>query len=287
MQLALSLVKADIGSFKGYINPDVDSQNQVHVHVHGNETVNFHDFWISSAGDNFEKMVSSNVEFDNIETYDSAWNAFEVETGLDIKVDLYGAGEVLQEIMSNDYGEEMAFKIQANGTLQFSVANKIEFFTCCLPLYITPCNPTFFKELILSPWMSHCASLDIMDTNINKERQVILVRGPSYIYNILNLIQNSQIHSSNKIIVREKVTVPKDVNTTNNKGAGKHTINSNPPNGGLKRRNKKRHDREILQKCLINLMISLSAGISVLVWEGLFHQLYIKSLIINDVLGII
>ena len=161
MAITLSVIKADIGSIGGHIQPSQELFQTVKRHVATQGKKLLVDAYISYTGDDIAILMTHTHGSGNAEVHRLAWDAFVAGTEVAKAQGLYGAGQDLLKdaFAGNVRGmgpavAEMTIDERPNEPFVFFAADKTDPGAFNLPLYLAFTDPMNTPGLILSPKMA-------------------------------------------------------------------------------------------------------------------------------------
>lgn len=199
MKLTLSVIKADIGSIGGHIQPSAQLLDTVRNYVarHGKKLII--DSYISHTGDDIA-IVSTHERGPNDEQiHKLAWDAFMAGTETAKAQGLYGAGQdLLKEAFSGNVRgmgpavAELEFEERPNEPFLFFAADKTDPGAYNLPLYMAFADPMNTPGLMLSPAMTAGFRFVIMDVAHTEGDRIIELSAPEELYDIATLLRDTE-----------------------------------------------------------------------------------------------
>lgn len=236
MRITLTVIKADIGSIGGHIKPGDRLKSRVREYLEDKGKKLFHDYYMSSTGDDIALLMSHSRGTGNREIHKLAWDAFKAGTDLAKEMGLYGAGQdLLKEAFSGNVKglgpavAEMEFEERPSEPFLFFAADKTDPGAYNLPLYLAFADPMYCSGLILSPSMSGGFSFDIMDVAYTKGDRVVNLEAPEHLYDIAALLRDNERFVIEKIRSRASGNVAAVVSTSRlHNIAGKYTGKDDP-----------------------------------------------------------
>lgn len=212
MKITLSVIKADIGSIGGHIQPSKRLKETVRDYIKS-EGLNknlIKDFYISSTGDDIAILMSHQKGKLDSDIHKLAWDAFIKGTEVAKKQGLYGAGQdLLKDAFSGNVKgmgpavAEIDFEERPNESFVFFAADKTDPGAYNLPLYLAFADPMYNAGLMLSPKMDEGFKFVIMDVSYTEADRIIELSSPQNLYDIAALLRDNQrfvvesIHSNN------------------------------------------------------------------------------------------
>jgi fructose 1,6-bisphosphate aldolase/phosphatase len=236
MQLTLSVIKADIGSIGGHIQPSCKVLETVHDHVrrHGREL--FIDTYISYTGDDIAILSTHERGTNDEAVHKLCWEAFMAGTETAKCEGLYGAGQdLLKEAFSGNVRgmgpavAELEFDERPSEPFLFFAADKTDPGAYNLPLYLAFADPMNTPGLMLSPDMAEGFRFTIMDVAYTEGDRVITLDAPEDLYAIATLLRDTERYVVESISSRRTGEPAVSVSTSRlHNIAGKYTGKDDP-----------------------------------------------------------
>lgn len=199
MKLTLSVIKADIGSIGGHIQPSSLLLNSVKEHVRHDEKRLAKDFYISHTGDDIAILMAHDRGASDPDIHRLAWEAFTAGTAVAKSQGLYGAGQdLLKDSFSGNVRgmgpavAEMEIEERPNEAFLFFAADKTDPGAYNLPLYMAFADPMNTPGLVLAPSMAEGFRFVVMDVNSTKEDRVIELNAPEDLHDIAALLRDPE-----------------------------------------------------------------------------------------------
>ncbi len=199
MAITLSVIKADIGSIGGHIQPSQELFQTVKRHVATQGKKLLVDAYISYTGDDIAILMTHTHGSGNAEVHRLAWDAFVAGTEVAKAQGLYGAGQDLLKdaFAGNVRGmgpavAEMTIDERPNEPFVFFAADKTDPGAFNLPLYLAFTDPMNTPGLILSPKMAKGFRFVIMDVSHAEADRVIELNAPEESYDIAALLRDAE-----------------------------------------------------------------------------------------------
>ena len=199
MKITLSVIKADIGSIGGHIQPSRELFQAVERHIaqHGQGLIG--DSYISFTGDDIAILMTHRRGVGDRDVHRLAWDAFVAGTAVARAQGLYGAGQdLLKDAFSGNVKgmgpavAEMEIEERPNEPFLFFAADKTDPGAYNLPLYLAFADPMNTPGLILSPKMAKGFRFVIMDVNHAEADRVIELVAPEESYDIAALLRDAE-----------------------------------------------------------------------------------------------
>jgi fructose 1,6-bisphosphate aldolase/phosphatase len=236
MKTTLSIIKADVGSIGGHIQPSKRLLEEVKNHVTSRGKGLVTDSYISHTGDDIAILMAHSRGKGNEQIHQLAWDAFVAGTKVAKEQGLYGAGQDLlkDSFAGNVKGmgpavAEMEFEERPNEPFLLFAADKTDPGAYNLPLYLAFADPMYNSGLILSPAMSKGFRFVIMDVSYTEGDRVIELNSPEELYDIAALLRDNQRFVVEAIYSRTSGEIVVSVSTTRlHNIAGKYTGKDDP-----------------------------------------------------------
>jgi len=236
MKLTLSVIKADIGSIGGHIQPSARLLETVRDYVAGHGEGLLIDTYISYTGDDIAIVSTHTLGSNNEQVHKLAWDAFMAGTATAREQGLYGAGQdLLKEAFSGNVRgmgpavAELEFEERPNEPFLFFAADKTDPGAYNLPLYLAFADPMNTPGLMLSPGMSAGFSFVIMDVAHTEGDRVIELNAPEELYAIAALLRDTDRYVVESVSSRATGEQAVSVSTSRlHNIAGKYTGKDDP-----------------------------------------------------------
>ena len=236
MKLTLSVIKADIGSIGGHIQPSALLLKTVREHVatQGNDLLI--DSYISYTGDDIAIVSTHQRGLNDEQIHKLAWDAFMAGTETAKAQGLYGAGQdLLKEAFSGNVRgmgpavAELEFEERPNEPFLFFAADKTDPGAYNLPLYLAFADPMNTPGLMLSPSMSKGFKFVIMDVAHTEGDRIIELNAPEELYDIATLLRDTERYVVEAVSSRTTGEQAVSVSTSRlHNIAGKYTGKDDP-----------------------------------------------------------
>ncbi len=236
MKLTLSVIKADIGSIGGHIQPSRNLLDCVAAHIrkHGGDLLL--DSYVSYTGDDIAILMTHTRGPGDAAVHELCWDAFLAGTAMARKQGLYGAGQdLLKEAFSGNVRgmgpavAELEFEERPNEPFLFFAADKTDPGCYSLPLYLAFADPMNTPGLILSPDMADGFRFVIMDVNHTEGDRVIELNAPEDLYAIAALLRDTERYVVESVWSRADGEQAVSVSTSRlHNIAGKYTGKDDP-----------------------------------------------------------
>jgi len=236
MQLTLSVIKADIGSIGGHIQPSLRLLETVRKHVAEQGRKLLLDSYISYTGDDIAIVSTHQRGLNDPDIHKLAWDAFMAGTQAAREQGLYGAGQdLLKDSFSGNVRgmgpavAELEFEERPNEPFLFFAADKTDPGAYNLPLYLAFADPMNTPGLILSPDMSTGFTFVIMDVAHTEGDRIIELNAPEDLYDIATLLRDTERYVVESITSRSSGDQAVSVSTSRlHNIAGKYTGKDDP-----------------------------------------------------------
>lgn len=236
MKITLSVLKADIGSIGGHIQPSRALVEDVKNFVKNNGKNLLIDAYISSTGDDIAILCTHEKGVSNEKIHKLAWDAFRSGTEVAKKQGLYGAGQdLLKDSFSGNIKgmgpavAEMEFNERPNEPFVFFAADKTDPGAYNLPFYLGFADPMYCAGLLLSPKISEGFTFRIIDVGYTAADKIIDLHAPEEIYDIATLLRDNEKYVIESIFARNTGSQAAVVSTTRlHNIAGKYTGKDDP-----------------------------------------------------------
>jgi fructose 1,6-bisphosphate aldolase/phosphatase len=186
MKVTLSVIKADIGSIGGHIQPSEDLLDAVasHVEEHGKGLVI--DSYISFTGDDVAILTTHTRGCSDERIHELAWGAFRAGMQVAREQGLYAAGQdLLKDAFSGNVRgmgpavAELELDERPGEPFLFFAADKTDPGAFNLPLYLAFADPMNTPGLMLSPEIARGFKFVIMDVGFTKGDRIIELETPN------------------------------------------------------------------------------------------------------------
>lgn len=236
MKLTLSVIKADIGSIGGHIQPSARLLETVRNHVADQGKELLIDCYISYTGDDIAIVSTHQHGPGNEQVHKLAWDAFMAGTQTAKSQGLYGAGQdLLKEAFSGNVRgmgpavAEMEFEERPNEPFLFFAADKTDPGAYNLPLYMAFADPMNTPGLMLSPGICAGFRFVIMDVAHTEGDRIIELNAPEDLYDIAALLRDTERYVVESIWSRSTGEQAVAVSTSRlHNIAGKYTGKDDP-----------------------------------------------------------
>ncbi|MEW6278157.1 MAG: fructose-1,6-bisphosphate aldolase/phosphatase [Candidatus Eremiobacterota bacterium] len=199
MNTTLSVIKADVGSIGGHIQPSRELIEAVSRHVREGGQSLLSDLYVSSTGDDIALLMVHSRGVDDPEVHRLALDAFQAGTRVARAQGLYGAGQdLLKDAFSGNVrgmGPEVAelhFEERPNEPFLLFAADKTSPGAFNLPLYLAFADPMYCAGLLLGPRLMQGFRFVIMDVGYTEGDRVIELNAPEELYSIAALLRDTE-----------------------------------------------------------------------------------------------
>jgi len=200
MKTTISVIKADIGSIGGHIQPSTKLVEAVRAEVSGAQRKGMiADFLISHTGDDIAILMAHERGVGDSKIHRMAWEAFRSATEVARSQGLYGAGQdLLKDSFSGNVrgmgpaAAELEFEERPAEPFLFFAADKTDPGAYNLPLYLSFADPMHCAGLILSPKIAAGFRFVIMDVAHTEGDKVIDLEAPEDLYDIATLLRDNE-----------------------------------------------------------------------------------------------
>ena len=236
MRLTLSVIKADIGSIGGHIQPSLHLLETVRKYIAEHSKKLLIDSYISYTGDDIAIVSTHQRGPNDSDIHKLAWDAFMTGTQAAKEQGLYGAGQdLLKEAFSGNVRgmgpavAELEFEERPNEPFLFFAADKTDPGAYNLPLYLAFADPMNTPGLILSPDLAKGFSFVIMDVANTEGDRVIELNAPEDLYEIATLLRDTERYVVESVTSRSSGEQAVSVSTSRlHNIAGKYTGKDDP-----------------------------------------------------------
>lgn len=210
MQITLSVIKADIGSIGGHIQPSRRLLDGVAGYVREEGRKLVIDHYVSHTGDDVAILMTHTRGLDDEAIHRLAWRAFGRGTEIARSEGLYGAGQdLLKDAFSGNVRgmgpavAEMTFAERPNEPFLFFAADKTDPGAFNLPLYLAFADPMNTPGLMLAPRMNKGFRFVIMDVEHTGTDRVITLEAPEELYHVAALLRDGERYVVESVWSRE------------------------------------------------------------------------------------
>ncbi len=199
MKTTLSVIKADIGSIGGHLQPSQRLLERVAEVVATNGSGIIRDHRISYTGDDVAILMTHTHGVGNQSVHKLAWETFVAGTAIAKEQGLYGAGQdLLKDSFSGNVKgmgpavAEMEIDERPGEPFLFFAADKTDPGAFNLPLFLAFADVMTCPGLILSPSLSRGFRWVVMDVNETEHDRVVELCTPEDIYDLAALLRDNQ-----------------------------------------------------------------------------------------------
>jgi len=236
MKITLSVIKADIGSIGGHIQPSRKLLETVRSQVRDQGQDLLIDTYISYTGDDIAILSTHRRGPNDEAVHKLCWDAFMAGTETAKSEGLYGAGQdLLKEAFSGNVRgmgpavAEIEFDERPNEPFLFFAADKTDPGAYNLPLYLAFADPMNTPGLMLSPSMAEGFRFVIMDVAHTEGDRVIALDAPEDLYAIAALLRDTERYVVESVSSRRTGEQAASVSTSRlHNIAGKYTGKDDP-----------------------------------------------------------
>ncbi len=236
MKVTVSVIKADIGSIGGHIQPSRLLLETVASYVQDQGQQLLLDSYISYTGDDIAILMTHTHGVGDEAIHKLCWDAFIKGTAIARQQGLYGAGQdLLKDAFSGNVRgmgpavAEFEFDERPDEPFLFFAADKTDPGCYNLPLYMAFVDPMNTPGLMLSPGMSNGFRFVIMDVNHTEGDRIIELNAPEDLYAIAALLRDTERYVVESIWSRSTGDQAAVVSTSRlHNIAGKYTGKDDP-----------------------------------------------------------
>lgn len=236
MKITLSVIKADIGSIGGHVQPSKKLVETVARYIEENGRDLILDHYISFTGDDIAILMSHTRGINDADVHKLAYEAFRTGTEVAKSQGLYGAGQdLLKDAFSGNVRgmgpavAELEFEERPNEPFLFFAADKTSPGAYNFILFNAFANPMHNAGLILSPKMKKGFKFTIMDVNYTEADRVIELNAPEDMYDIAALLRDQERFVVESITNRATGEIAVSVSTSRLRNiAGKYVGKDDP-----------------------------------------------------------
>lgn len=236
MKITLSVIKADIGSIGGHIQPSTQLVDEVRRKVAELGKNLLIDSYIGYTGDDIAILMTHTRGNLDEKVHKLAWDTFLAGTEVAKAQGLYGAGQdLLKDSFSGNIKgmgpavAEMTFDERPNEPFLLFAADKTDPGAYNLPCYLSFADPMHSAGLILSPKVGAGFTFRIMDVEHTEGDRIIDLNAPEDLYDIAALLRDQERFVVESIRSRATGDIAASVSTTRlHNIAGKYTGKDDP-----------------------------------------------------------
>jgi len=199
MEITLSVLKADIGSIGGHIQPSTALTEKVREIIQHKGRKQLIDSRVSWTGDDIAILMTHQQGVGATAIHEMAWEAFLAGTEVARSEGLYGAGQdLLADAFSGNVRgmgpgvAEMTFQERDAEPFVLFAADKTDPGAFNLPLYRAFADPMNTPGLLLSPALTEGFRFVIMDVAHTGKDRVIELEAPEDLYRIAALLRDPE-----------------------------------------------------------------------------------------------
>lgn len=199
MDITLSVLKADIGSIGGHVQPSGAVLERVRKVLETDGTELLLDSHLGWTGDDIALLMTHVHGIGHPEIHELAWNAFRAGTEVAREQGLYGAGQdLLADAFSGNVRgmgpgvAEMAITEREAEPFVLFAADKTDPGAFNFPLYAAFADPMNTPGLLLSPALTAGFRFVIMDVSHTGGDRVIELDAPEDLYRIASLLRDPE-----------------------------------------------------------------------------------------------
>lgn len=199
MDITVSVLKADIGSIGGHIQPSADLLARVREVVDTQGSGLLLDSHIGYTGDDVALLMTHVHGCGHPDIHELAWNAFRAGTDTARRQGLYGAG---QDLLSDAFSgnirgmgpgvAEMSITEREAEPFVLFAADKTDPGAFNFPAYATFADPMNTPGLLLSPALTKGFRFVIMDVAHTGGDRIIELEAPEDLYRIAALLRDPE-----------------------------------------------------------------------------------------------
>ena len=235
-KITLSIIKADIGSVGGHIQPSQKLLQAVKKHIQAKARGLIIDSYLGYTGDDVAILTTHRRGVLDSKIHKLCWDAFVQGTRVAKSQGLYGAGQdLLKEAFSGNVKgmgpavAEMEIEERPSEPFLMFAADKTDPGAYNLPLYLSFADPMHNAGLLLSPRIKQGFKFIIMDVSYTQADKVIELFTPEHIYDIAVLLRDPERFVVESIWSRASGEQVVSVSTTRlHNVAGKYTGKDDP-----------------------------------------------------------
>ncbi len=197
MKITLSVIKADVGSIGGHVQPSQKIVEAVRALIEPADFIL--DQHVSWTGDDIAILMTHTRGAGDEYVHTLAWEAFRDAAEIARGQGLYAAGQDLlkQAFSGNVHGlgpavAELTFEERPGEPFLFLAADKTDPGAFNLPLYLAFADPMNTPGLILSPELGKGFRFTIMDVAHTAGDRVIELDAPEELYDIATLLRDPE-----------------------------------------------------------------------------------------------
>ncbi len=199
MKTTLTVIKADVGSIGGHIQPSRRLLARVAEVVESAGKALIQDHFIGYTGDDIAILMTHTRGTSDEQVHKLAWDAFVAGTAIAKEEGLYGAGQDLlkDSFSGNVHGlgpavAEMEINERPNEPFLLFAADKTDPGAYNLPLFLTFTDVMTTPGLILSPKLGKGFKFIVMDVNYTEGDRIIELNSPEETYDLAALLRDNE-----------------------------------------------------------------------------------------------
>ncbi len=199
MKTTLTVIKADVGSIGGHIQPSRRLLARVAEVVESAGKALIQDHYIGYTGDDIAILMTHTRGTSDEQVHKLAWDAFVAGTAIAKEEGLYGAGQDLlkDSFSGNVHGlgpavAEMEINERPNEPFLLFAADKTDPGAYNLPLFLTFTDVMTTPGLILSPKLGKGFKFIVMDVNYTEGDRIIELNSPEETYDLAALLRDNE-----------------------------------------------------------------------------------------------
>lgn len=221
MKVTVSVIKADVGSIGGHVEPDPRMEEAVKKRLESAKGVDIVDYRVHHVGDDIGILMTHTHGVNAKVVHKLAWDAFLDATEIAKSNGLYGAGQdLLKDAFSGNVRgmgpgvAEMEIEERPGETIVWIQADKTEPGAFNLVTYLMFADPMHNSGLMLSPKMSKGFVFEIMNVDDTEKDMVISLKAPEDLYDIVALIRNNHKYVISHVYSRKTGEIASSSSTT-------------------------------------------------------------------------
>jgi fructose 1,6-bisphosphate aldolase/phosphatase len=198
MKTTLTVIKADVGSIGGHIEPSPEVLRAVKERASDHAGL-LQDMYFSYTGDDIAILMAHHRGINDPDVHKLALDSFLAGTAVAKSQGLYGAGQdLLKDSFSGNVRgmgpgvAELELEERTNEPFLLFAADKTSPGAFNLPLYLAFADPMHCSGLMLSPNLSSGFKFVIMDVNHVEGDRVIELNAPEDLYQIAALLRDTE-----------------------------------------------------------------------------------------------
>lgn len=236
MEITLSVLKADIGSIGGHIQPSDAVLERVRELIETDGANLLIDSEVGWTGDDIALLMTHANGCGDANVHELAWNAFRAGTEVAREQGLYGAGQdLLTDAFSGNVRgmgpgvAEMSISEREAEPFLLFAADKTDPGAFNFPLYAAFADPMNTPGLLLSPALTEGFRFVIMDVSNTGGDRVIDLNAPEDLYRIAALLRDPERYVVESVWARHSGQQAVSASTSRlHNIAGKYTGKDDP-----------------------------------------------------------